>query len=367
MTAGRKRDPGGDVPRALDRMAGRPAAWLSGQGPRSSVVLSTRVRLARNLHGLPFGTRARDADRDAVIARTRQAAAAASGLQGGIYIDVGALGETDRRLLIERHLISRDLAGDEGARGVFVGPGEALSVLVNEEDHLRLQAILPGYQLEAAARAVDSLDTGLGATLGFAFSETLGFLTACPTNVGTGMRASVLVHLPALVLTKQIGKVLQGIAQVGLAVRGLHGEGTEVMGNFFQISNQATLGLSESQIVENLVRVTQQIIDHESAAADVLMRDARVEVEDKVFRAWGILRSCRVISSEEVMGLASAVRLGVHLGLIDAVPIPTLNHLLVLTQPAHLERVLERQAPAAARDQKRAEIVRGLLASPSEN
>ncbi len=353
--------------RLLEKMARGPAGWLSGDGPRSSIVLSSRVRLARNLKGVPFGARAGDDGREVVVAETKGAAGAVPALRGSVYIDVAALPEIDRQLLVERHLISRDLAADGGSRGVLVAPDERLSVLVNEEDHLRLQCVASGYQLETAWGAADELDTEIASRLAYAFSDAWGYLTACPTNVGTGMRASVLVHLPALVLTKQIGRVLQGITQVGLAVRGLHGEGTEVMGNFFQVSNQATLGLAEADIVRNLIRVTQQIIDNEDSAAEVLLRDARAEIEDKVFRSYGILSHCRVISTEEVMSLSSAVRLGVHLGILGATPVATLNKILVLTQPAHLEHAL-RLTPESAPDHKRADMIRSLLApSPSSN
>lgn len=360
--------PGADGARLLEQMTRGAAGWLAGDGPRSSIVLSSRVRLARNLKGLPFGTRVSETDRGVVVREVRAAARRAVSFGDSVYLDVCGLNELDRQFLVERHLISRDLACERGERGVLVSPNESASVLVNEEDHLRLQVIVSGYQLDAAWRSVDELDTEFATRLPFEFSEALGFLTACPTNVGTGMRASLLLHLPALVLTKQIGKVLQGIGQVGLAVRGLHGEGTEVMGNFFQISNQATLGLSETEIIQNLIRVTQQIIDHEDSAAEVLLRDARAEIEDKVYRSCGILQNCRVVSSEEVMSLASAVRLGVHLGIIGFVSVPVLNKLLVLTQPAHLERAIRQPAPASVRDQKRADLVRALLTpAPSSN
>jgi protein arginine kinase len=345
----------------LARMATTPAAWLSGDGPYPNIVLSSRVRLARNLKGFPFGNRASDVEKAQVVAETRAAAAAAASLPNGVYIDLEALSDIDRMLLFERHLISRELAGEEGARGVLVEPGERVSVLVNEEDHLRVQGIVPGYQLAAAWKAADRLDSEITESLTCAFSSQWGYLTACPTNVGTGMRASVLIHLPSLVLTKQISKVLQGIAQVGLAIRGIHGEGTEVMGNFFQVSNQTTLGLTEKEIIESLSRVTQQLIEREQEASRVLIRDARAEVEDKVFRAHGILASCRMISSDEMMGLASAVRLGLELGVLTHVPVGNLNRMLVLAQPAHLEKSSGLPGAASVRDQRRADLVRSLI------
>jgi len=347
-------------------MARSPAAWLSGDGPFSGIVLSSRVRLARNLRGLPFGNRATNEERGRVIDDARAAAARATSLASGVYIDVSELSDVDRTLLFERHLISRDLAGEPGARGVLVEPSERVSVLVNEEDHLRVQGISPGYQLAAAWEIADRLDNELAQGLEFAFSDRWGYLTACPTNVGTGMRASVLIHLPSLVLTKQIGKVLQGIAQVGLAIRGLHGEGTEVMGNFFQVSNQTTLGVSESETVESLSRVAHQLIDREQEASRVLLRDARVEVEDKVFRAYGILSSCRMITSEEMMSLASAVRLGVELGVLDSVPVASLNQMLILAQPAHLEKAGSLAGAVDLRDERRADLVRGLMRATAQ-
>jgi len=352
---------GDDARALLQRMARAPAAWLSGEGPFAGIVLSSRVRLARNLPGMPFGGRATNEERGRVIEEARAAASRAPSLASGVYIDVSELSDVDRTLLFERHLISRDLAGEQGARGVLVEPSERVSVLVNEEDHFRVQGIAPGYQLAAAWESADRLDNELAQSLEFAFSDQWGYLTACPTNVGTGMRASVLIHLPSLVLTKQIGKVLQGIAQVGLAIRGLHGEGTEVMGNFFQVSNQTTLGVSESETIEALSRVTHQLIDREQEAARVLLRDARVEVEDKVFRAYGILSSCRMITSEEMMSLASAVRLGVELGVLDSVPIAVLNQMLILAQPAHLEKAGGLAGAVSVRDERRADLVRGLM------
>jgi protein arginine kinase len=342
-------------------MAASPAAWLSAAGPCPGIVLSSRVRLARNLRSVPFGNRATDEEKARVVEEVCAAASKAPSLGHGVYLELSGLDDLDRTLLFERHLISRELAAEEGTRGVYLEPSEGASVLVNEEDHLRVQGLVPGYQLDVAWKAADRLDTELGESLSYAFSKQWGYLTACPTNVGTGMRASVLIHLPSLVLTKQIGKVLQGIAQVGLAIRGIHGEGTEVMGNFFQVSNQTTLGVSEAEIIESLARVTQQLIDREREASRVLLRDARVEVEDKVFRAYGILASCRMIETEEMMSLASAVRLGVELEIIDRVSIARLNEMLILAQPAHLEKASGAPGDASLRDQRRAELVRSLV------
>ena len=233
--------------------------------------------------------------------------------------------------------------------------------MVNEEDHLRLQALASGFQLRSAWESVNAIDDDLAQDLDYAFSDELGYLTACPTNVGTGMRASVLIHLPSLVLTKQIGRVLQGITQVGLAVRGFYGEGSQIMGNFFQISNQTTLGQNERETIDSLERVTKQIIDSEQRARDELLKDARVQIEDKIWRAYGTLRHSRVISSQEVVNLSSAVRFGVALRIEGLASVPILNELLVRSQPAHLQIRAGREMEQRERNIMRAEYIRKLL------
>lgn len=267
----------------------------------------------------------------------------------------------DRQFLVERHLISSDLADNGKLRGLLLLPDETVSVMVNEEDHLRLQAMASGFQLRSAMEAVNAIDDELGQDLDYAFSDELGYLTACPTNAGTGMRASVLIHLPSLVLTRQIGRVLQGITQVGLAVRGFYGEGSQIMGNFFQVSNQTTLGQSERETVESLDRVTRQIIEYEQRAREELVKDARVQIEDKVWRAYGALRHSRVISSQEVINLASAVRFGVSLQIAGLADVRTLNELLIRTQPAHVQLWVGRELEQRERNILRAEYVRRLL------
>jgi protein arginine kinase len=263
--------------------------------------------------------------------------------------------------LVDRHLISSELADNGRLRGLLVLPDETVSVMVNEEDHLRLQAMASGFQLRSAWEAVNAIDDELGQDLDYAFGDELGYLTACPTNAGTGMRASVLIHLPSLVLTRQIGRVLQGITQVGLAVRGFYGEGSQIMGNFFQVSNQTTLGQSERDTIEGLDRVTRQIIEYEQRAREELVKDARVQVEDKVWRAYGALRFSRVISSQEVINLASAVRFGVSLQIEGLADVKTLNELLIRTQPAHVQLWAGRELEQRERNVLRAEYVRRLL------
>jgi protein arginine kinase len=340
-------------------------AWLDASGPSSQLVLSTRVRLARNLANYRFGTRATPEDRQAVLAQVLEAARETVSLRKALTFRLDRLDATDRLLLHERHLVSKELAGLEGSGAVR--PGAALlvqdrsGVMLNEEDHLRLQGIRSGFDLEATYQEVDRLDSELGQRLPFAFHPEFGYLTSCPTNVGTGLRASVLIHLPGLVLTKEISKVLQGLAQVGLTFRGLYGEGSEVVGNFFQLSNQTTLGKSERELLDHLAKMVRQVIEYEEQARQVLLRDVPTIIEDKVWRAYGLLRHARTLSFEETMNLLSGVRLGVGLGLIDRVGVYALNKLLIHTQPAHLAVLEGVQPDDPELNVRRARSVRALL------
>jgi len=344
--------------------------WLEGSGAQSDIVLSTRVRLARNLQGHSFTTRNRETEREEILNRVR-AAVQSSALAGGAGYELASMPALGRRVLHERHLVSRELAGLSGegpVRGaaVFIGPEDALGVMVNEEDHLRLQAILSGLRLREAFHRVDQLDEELGARLPFAYHPEYGYLTSCPTNVGTGLRASILIHLPGLVLTKEIGKVLQGIGQVGLTFRGLYGEGSEVVGNFFQISNQTTLGKSEDDLVEHLQKIVGRVISYEVGAREILMRDAPTVIEDKIWRAYGLLRYARSLSFEEVMNLLSGVRLGMSMNLLSGLRVYTLNKIMIFAQDAHLEQAAGRPLSAAESDLHRATYVRRVLATEGD-
>jgi protein arginine kinase len=340
-------------------------AWLDASGPSSHLVLSTRVRLARNLAGRPFNPRATLADRETILRDVLEASRSSVSFGRALQFRLDQLDRTDRQLLHERHLVSKELAGiDDDAS---VKPGAALlvqdgvGVMLNEEDHLRLQGLRSGFDLEATYQDVDLLDGELGQRLAFAFHPEFGYLTSCPTNVGTGLRASVLIHLPGLVLTKEISKVLQGLAQVGLTFRGLYGEGSEVVGNFFQLSNQTTLGKSEPDLLDHLAKMVRQVMAYEEQARQVLLRDVPMIIEDKVWRAYGLLRHARTLSFEETMNLLSGVRLGVGLSLISGVGLYALNKLLVHTQPAHLA-VLESVRPDDPDlNTRRARYVRTLL------
>ncbi len=342
---------------SLTEMSRQAGSWLEGNGPNADIVLSTRVRLARNLVNFPFPTRAKPEQLSQVLPSVVAAAKKSPAFSEMMVLRSAEMTPQDKQFLVERHLISHDFAEDCKAGALIVGTDESTSIMVNEEDHLRIQVLCSGLQLGKAVKLADKIDDELDASLEYAFSEELGYLTSCPTNVGTGLRASVLMHFPSLVLTKQIGKVLQGITQVGLAVRGFYGEGSEIVGNFFQVSNQTTLGLSEKEAVSSLERVTQQIMDYEKKAMDALLRDAKVQIEDKVWRAYGALRYCKIISSRELVSLVSLVRFGLSLGLPGLCDIGTLNELLVLSQPAHMQKRAGREIATAERNVLRAELV----------
>ncbi len=340
--------------------------WLDASGEHAGVVLSTRIRLARNLQGHAFGPRARVNDREAVLEQIRRAMDKVELLTGSTLLALPDLDHRSRGMLLERRLASRELLGDvkvgpSRATAVLLAAQDPLSVMVNEEDHLRLQGLVSGLRLKEAWDQVDRLDEELGQELPFAYHHEFGFLTSCPTNVGSGLRASVLVHLPGLVLTKEIGKVLQGLGQVGLTFRGLYGEGSEVVGNFFQLSNQTTLGKSEEELVEHLDKIVRQVIQYEDQARQVLLRDAPQVTEDKIWRAYGLLQYARSLSFEELMNLLSGIRLGVGLKLLSELRVYTLNKLMIFTQTAHLEQAAGRDLSPGECDAHRAAYVRSVL------
>jgi protein arginine kinase len=339
--------------------------WLDASGPLSHIVLSTRIRLARNLAGVPFAGRARDEERHRVLVAVETAWLGTPAARGGVRLMLDELDATERQLLHERHLVSKELLGSaaerSGASASAVFLAGASGVMVNEEDHLRLQTLQSGFALAQAHGVLERIDGELGGALPFAFHPEFGYLTACPTNAGTGLRASVLIHLPGLVLTKEISKVLQGLTQVGLTFRGLYGEGSEVVGNFFQLSNQTTLGKSEEELLDHLGKIVRQVVAYEEQARQVLLRDAPTIIEDKVWRAYALLRYARSLSFDEAMNLLSGVRLGVGLKLIPALSVYTLNKLLIFTQPAHLAALETRAAHDPELRTARASYVRRLL------
>jgi protein arginine kinase len=340
-------------------------SWLDASGPESAVVLSTRVRLARNLEGYSFTIRTSEEDRTAILSQVLDATQRADQLAESTTFRLNELDHHDRQLLHERHLVSKELAGLEPGKSMrsdaaLVTDGQ-LGVMVNEEDHVRLQVLRSGFSLDEAYSDLERLDAELGTRLSFAFHQEFGYLTSCPTNAGTGLRASVLIHLPGLVLTKEIAKVLQGLSQVGLTFRGLYGEGSEVVGNFFQLSNQTTLGKSEDELLDHLAKIVRQVIAYEREAREVLQRDAAAVIADKVWRAYGLLRYARSLSFDETMNLLSGVRLGVGLNLVPDLSVYTLNKLLIFTQSAHLAVSEGRSLPEQDYSIPRASYVRSQL------
>ncbi len=345
---------------AADRVGG----WLGATGPESEVVISTRVRLARNFAEVPFVLKAKPADQSRVVETVHWALQDSGYLAEGGFIDDEQLTEERSRLLLERHLVSPDFVESKLKRGLYVRRDETLSVMVNEEDHLRFQALVSGLDFPAAFEVVSKLDERLESQLAYAFSPQFGFLTACPTNLGTGMRASVLVHLPGLVLTKEIEKVLRGAVHIGLVVRGMYGEGTEVKGNLFQISNQKTLGQSETEILETVTDIARQVVEYERNAREYLMKHLRVETEDKAFRSLALLKSARILNSEEAINLLATVRLGVALGIVNEVSLAQVSRFLVLVRPANLQVMLGEKLDLPERDERRATYIRESLVKP---
>ena len=337
----------------LEELASRCGEWLRGSGPDSDIVVSSRIRLARNLADYPFIRKCTGLDRAAMEKTLRDRIDQIQGIGDVTYIDVNALDEVDRQFLVERQLISREHAESDGARGVAIDTNEQFSLMVNEEDHLRIQVMHSGLDLEKAWKQISHIDDLIEEDITFAFHERLGYLTACPTNVGTGMRVSVMLHLPALVLTHQIEKVFRSLQKISLAVRGLYGEGSQAMGDFYQVSNQITLGKSEEDLIGQVAEVAPALIDYERKARDFLINEGR-DLHDRVSRAYGVLCTAQTISSEETMQLLSSVRMGVNLGLISDVEIPTVNKLFIHTQPAHLQKLRGIELNTADRNVERA-------------
>src|SRR5437870_1177281 len=323
----------------LDSLTHTSGEWLRGTGPESDIVISSRIRLARNLSAFPFTNRASAHQKADVEALLRERIAKLEQSPRLNYMSVAGLSPLDRQFLVERQLISRELAASEGPRGVAFDERESVSLMVNEEDQLRLQVMRSGFALDEAWQDIDKVDDLLEQRVSYAFSEEFGYLTACPTNVGTGMRASVMLHLPALVWSKQIEKVFRALQKINLVVRGLYGEGSRASGDFYQISNQVTLGKSETTIIGEIREVIPQIITYERQARTALMRENRQGLHDRVARAYGTLQSATMMTSEETMELLSSVRLGANLGLLEEVPMATVNELFLHTQPAHLQKL----------------------------
>ncbi len=342
-----------------------PAESTHRHGPHDRIVMSSRVRLARNLRDHAFPGWAKKPERVKVLETVLPAVSALPEMSDSFAEAMDNLTALDKLLLVERHLISREHAAKNVGSGLVVNRAETFSVMINEEDHLRMQALRPGFQTREAWMAVDKLDSALEKKLNFAFDNELGYLTACPTNLGTGIRVSAMLHLPGLVLAEQINPIIQSVNKLGLAVRGLYGEGTEALGNVFQVSNQMTLGETETMIVERLEKVLAQIIEHEENARQTLLEKKPKVVFNHIGRAYGILANAHSISSKETMNLLSLLRLGVDMELFPGTQRSLVDELFLVTQPAHLQKQVSDKLSAEERDLIRADMVRERLKNVS--
>ncbi len=346
----------------IDDLTKSTGEWLRGVGPDCDVVISSRVRLARNLAGFPFLSTAGTDERTEVYRALADEITSQKDWPDIALIDIDEIDGLDREVLVERHLISRQHAAAKGRRGVSIWPSETRALMINEEDHLRIQSLRSGFQLDALWDEVNETDDTLSRNLAFAFDEQFGYLTACPTNVGTGIRVSVMLHLPGLKLTKEIERVARAARDMRLAVRGLHGEGTDAVGDLFQISNQTTLGKSEADILSSFGQgIIPKIVEYERTARDSLVANRADQLDDKIWRAYGVLCGARCITNEETQVLLSPIRMGIHLGRFDKLDITALNKLFLQVQPAHLQKLLGKELSEEERDVERARYIRSVM------
>ncbi len=347
----------------IDQLFSQPGEWLRGDGPHYQIVVSSRVRLARNLRDFAFPGWAKKSERAMILEKIRSCVEALPEMNDALSENLSDLSALEKQVLVERHLISREHAAKGVGSAVVINRKQTLSIMVNEEDHMRMQGIRSGLQLKNAFRILSKVDCALEEKLDFAFDSKLGYLTACPTNVGTGMRASAMLHLPALVISEQINQVVQAVNKIGLAVRGLYGEGTEAMGNLFQISNQITLGEREEEIVSRLHKVIEGIIEHEQNARQMLLQTRPEVLLDNAGRGYGILTNAYSMSSKEALNLLSYIKLGIDLGIFPENYRLDIDRLFMETQPAHLQKNSQRKLNAEERDALRAQIIRDKLES----
>ncbi|MEM0895913.1 MAG: protein arginine kinase [Verrucomicrobiota bacterium] len=345
----------------FETLLDNPADWMQSRGPYSEIVLTSRVRLARNVGQTSFPGWASKSERKRILGDILPAVNGLEEMSDAFSEELENLSSIKKQVLVERHLISREHAARSGGSAAVMNANQSVSIMINEEDHLRMQSIEPGLNLEEAYGAIDSVDSRLEEALDYAFDSQLGYLTACPTNLGTGMRASVMLHLPALVLTEQVNKVVQAVNKIGLAVRGLYGEGTEALGNLFQVSNQNTLGEKEDEIIARLERVVGQIINNEQNARQMLLEDKPNTLFDQIGRAYAILRHSYIITSKEALNLLSVLRLAVDLECLPSEARESVDILLMQIQPAHLQIRAKTKLSAEKRDSLRAEIMRDQL------
>ena len=335
--------------------------WLKGSGPKSDIVISSRVRLARNIEGFSFFNWAELRQKEDVLKIVEDAVRESKFLKNFTILKMKDLAEIDRQFLLERHLMSPEHVINPQAKALAIDDKEIVSIMINEEDHLRIQILQSGFNVVEAWRMADEIDSDLGERLSYAFSPRWGYLTACPTNTGTGLRASVMLHLPALIMTNQIGKVFQAISKLGLTMRGFYGEGTDATGNLFQVSNQVTLGHSENELVDKIVSIVDKIVKREESTRSILTVKNMDELTDKIWRAYGTMKSARIITSAETIKLLSAIRLGVDLGVIKSIKKKEINELFILIQPAHLQKREGKILSSDQRDYKRADLIRKTL------
>ncbi|MFV2048480.1 protein arginine kinase [Metabacillus litoralis] len=339
------------------------SAWMSQEGPDSDIVLSSRIRLARNINQYKFPTLSTNEEAQEVLNFFENTYANKTFKKLGQLelLKMNDLQAIQKRVLVEKHLISPNLADHSEYGGCLLSENEEVSIMLNEEDHIRIQCLYPGFQLEEALHTANQLDDWIEEEVDYAFDEQRGYLTSCPTNVGTGLRASVMMHLPALVITQKINRIIPAINQLGLVVRGIYGEGSEAVGNLFQISNQITLGKSEKDIVEDLVSVVQQLIEQERSTREALYQSSHTQLEDRVYRSFGTLVYSRIIESNETAKCLSDVRLGIDLGIIKDISRTILNELMILTQPGFLQQYFGGPLRPNERDIRRAALIRERL------
>ncbi|MCD6364194.1 MAG: protein arginine kinase [Synergistetes bacterium] len=335
--------------------------WLKGIGPNSNIALSSRIRLARNLRDYPFPSVAKKRDLESVVDRIKGILSLDPYFKGFSLLMLENLSRVEREALVEKHLISPEHAkgGIRKSGAVLIEHEGVLSVMVNEEDHLRIQCFLGGLQLGEVWRIIDRFDSILEKYVDYAFDEEFGYLTACPTNVGTGLRASVMLHLPGLVMTKKMGRVVEELSKIGLTVRGIYGEGTEALGNLFQLSNQVTLGPSEEEIIDKLEKIALRVIEEEELSRKQLLKVKGIKLEDSIWRAYGVLKNARIMTTKEAMELLSQVRMGVDMGILPPVDKRKFNELLISIRPAHLQLSTGRELVPEERDRMRADLLRG--------
>jgi protein arginine kinase len=339
------------------------SSWMSAEGPDSDIVLSSRIRLARNMDQFKFPFLFSNDEALEVIETIRNRInnrpfTKASEMDLLVMEELQPL---QKRVLVEKHLISPNLAESSNHGACLLSENEDISIMINEEDHIRIQCLFSGFQLQEALDMANEIDNWIEEQVDYAFDETVGYLTSCPTNVGTGLRASVMMHLPGLVLTQQMNRIIPAISQLGLVVRGIYGEGSEALGNIFQISNQTTLGKSEEDIVEDLKSLVSQIVSQEKSAREALVKTSNIQLEDRVYRSFGILANSRIIETKEAARCLSDVRLGIDLGFIKNISRNILNELMILTQPGFLQQYAGGPLRPNERDIRRATLIRERL------